>query len=94
MFDEGDDDLDKILGGAEFDIDEDMESPPHLDDECDRINMGVGKAPTTDAAGTDGLATKKGRCWELRGEGPCQAPSLTCSNTVSQACKNYSPRGS
>ena len=62
--------------------------------ESDSINTGVGKAPTIDASSTDGLATEEGSSWELRGEGPCQAPSLTCSNTVSQACKNYSPRGS
>ena len=80
MFDEGDEDLDKILGGAEFDIDDDMESPPPIDDGSDVNNMGVGKAPTKDAAGTQGLATEDGRGWELRGEGPCQAPSLTCSN--------------
>ena len=80
MFDEGEDNLDRILGGADYDIDEEMESPLHLVDEYEKINMGVGKAPTVDAVGTIGLATNEGRIWEWRGEGPCQAPSLVCSN--------------
>ena len=49
MFAEGEDDLDKILGGTAYDIDEEMESPSNLDDECEKINMGVGKTPTVDA---------------------------------------------
>ena len=36
-----------------------------------------------DAVGTNGLAAIEGRLRELRGEGPCQAPSLPGSNTSS-----------
>ena len=80
MSDEGEDDLNRILGGEDYDIDEETESPSHLDDEREKINMGVGRAPpTVDAVGTIGLATNEGRIWELREEGPCQAPSLAYS---------------
>ena len=47
------------------------------------VYKGVGKASTIDAVGTNELATTEGRLKELRGEGPCQVPSLAGSNTSS-----------
>ena len=84
MFEEGDEEIDTILGKI-FSDDEPMRSvsPSHvMDDESTK--SGVGTASTLDAVyiGTDGLATDEGRSWELRREGPCQAPSLVVSDVV------------
>ena len=65
-----------------------VESPSHgllVDDVSAESVVGVGTASTLDAVGTDGLAISYGGLRELRGEGPCQAPSLVGSNVTKNA---------
>ena len=78
MFDE-EKDLDRILEGAEFDVEERMDSPSLIEDDGSQERTGVVKAPTFNAFSTGGLTTREGSVRELQGGGPCQAPPLSLS---------------
>ena len=80
--DEGE--LDHILGGAESDDVEAMNSSPQQLDGSQGL-LSVVPAPTDDAVRTVGLAPCKGRTRELRGGGPCQGPSLSISDACATA---------
>ena len=75
MFDE--EDLDCILEGAEFDVEERMDSPSLIEDDGSQERTGVVKAPTFNAFSTWGLTTREGSVRELRGGGPCQASAIS-----------------
>ena len=77
MFDE--EDLDRILEGAEFDVEERMDSPSLIEDDGSQKRTGVVKAPTFNTFSIGGLTTREGSVRELRGGGPCQAPPLSLS---------------
>ena len=80
--DEGE--LDRILGGAESDEIEAMNSSPQQPDGSQEL-LGVVTAPTDNAVSMAGLALHKGRTGELRGGGPCQGPSLSFSDACPTA---------
>ena len=79
MFDE--EDLDRILERAEFDVEEMMDSPSSIEDDSSQERTGVVKAPTLNAFNTGGWQCVRGSVGELRGGGPCHAPTLSLSIT-------------
>ena len=74
IFDE-EEDLDSILEVAEFDVEEMMDSPSLIEDDGSQERTGVVKAPTPNAFSTGGWQCVRGSIGELRGGGPCHAPS-------------------
>ena len=74
VFDEGED-LDCMLEGAEFDVDEMMDSPLQIENDGSQERT---KRPVKalNAFSTGGLATREGSIGELQGGGPGQAPPL------------------
>ena len=77
MLDEQEEDLDRILEVAEYDVEQMMDSPSLIEDDGSQERTGVVKAPTLDVISTRGLATREGSVGELRGGGFCQAPPLS-----------------
>ena len=76
MFDQ-EEGLYRILEGAEFDVDEMMDSPSLIKDDGLQERTGVVKASKLNAFRTGGLATPEGSVRELRGGGPSQEPPLS-----------------
>ena len=71
-----DDEIDRILAGADFVESEEAEGEPRPTPEL----IGAVQSPTIDAASTEGMAPREGSAGELRtGEGLCQGPSLCIS---------------
>ena len=68
--------LDRILGGAESDELEAMNSSPQRPN-CSQELLGLVLAPTDNAVSTAGLAPREGRTGEQQGGVPCQGPSLS-----------------
>ena len=92
MFDE-EEDLDRILEGAEFDVEEMMDSASMIEDDGWQERTGVVKAPTLNVLGicsTGGLATREGSVGELRGGDP----SLPGTSSISfyKYCKRGTAR--
>ena len=79
---EGDEEIDGILGGIFSDDDPMTSVSPSqvVDDESTKSGVGTASTLVAVYVGTDGLATDEGRSWELHREGACQAPSLVGSN--------------
>ena len=70
MFDEEEEeDLHCILKGAEFDVEELMDSPSLIEDDGSQERTGVVQAPTLNAFNNEGLATREGYLWGMRGGG-------------------------
>ena len=70
MFDE-EKDLDCIVEGAEFDVEERMDSPSLIEDDGSQERTGVVKSPTFNAFNTRGLTTREASVRELLGGDPC-----------------------
>ena len=54
MFDEAEEELDRILEGVEFDVEEMMDSPSMIEDDGSQERTGVVKAPTLNTFSTGG----------------------------------------
>ena len=65
MFDE-EEDHDRILEGAEFDVEERMDTPSLIEDDGSQERTGVVKAPTFNAFSTGGLTTREGSVRERK----------------------------
>ena len=76
IFSDDKSELDRILGGAESDELEAMNSSPQQPDGSQEL-LGVVPAPTDNAVSTAGLASREGKTRELRVGGPYQGPSLS-----------------
>ena len=72
------DEIDRILGGADFEELETMNVSLQQPEGSQEI-LGVVPAFTNDVVNTAGLAPRDGSSGELRGGGPCQRPSLSLS---------------
>ena len=76
--------LNRILGEAESDELEAMNSSPQQPDGSQEL-LGDVPAPADDAVSTAGLASREGRTGELRGGGPYQGPSPSFSDASATA---------
>ena len=69
-------DLHRILEGAEFDVEEMMDSTLLIEDDGSQERTGVIQAPTLNVFSTEGLATSERSVGELRGVGAWQFETL------------------